>query len=129
MAAFTFKQNERLKSRKQIQSLFKEGKSIRVFPVRMVWIRLPEQTAPPSIQAAFSVPRRAFSRAVDRNRIKRQMREAYRLQKNKFLPAQFEGNYIFMFIYMGREKLPSKRIAGAIRKSLKKFSAEISNQP
>jgi ribonuclease P protein component len=78
---FTLGKNERLKQRKFIEQLFKEGKSFSVFPFRIYYLFLEELSSP--LQAGFSASTRNFKKAVDRNRIKRITKEAYRLQKNK----------------------------------------------
>lgn len=78
---FTLSPNERLKSRKIIEQLFKEGRSFSVFPVRVVYLL--KEEAPFGLQAGFSASTRSFKRAVDRNRVKRLLRECYRLQKNE----------------------------------------------
>jgi ribonuclease P protein component len=82
---FTLGNNERLKQRKIIEQLFKEGKSFSVFPFRVYYLFVDELSSP--LQAGFSASTRNFKRAVDRNRIKRITKEAYRLQK-KELNAQ-----------------------------------------
>ncbi len=78
---YTFKKEEKLKSRKTIEQLFKEGKSFSSFPFRVLWKFT--ETAKAPIQTGFAVSSKHFKKAVDRNRIKRLMREAYRLQKNE----------------------------------------------
>ncbi len=79
---FTFKPAEKLKSLKLIGQIFKEGKSFSHFPFRVVYLFSEKDKS--FLRAAFSVSSRNFKKAVDRNRIKRLMREAYRLQKNSF---------------------------------------------
>ena len=76
---FTLKKDERLKRRKIIEQLFSEGRAVTAFPIRVQYKMVDQLTEP--LQAGFSVSSRNFKRAVDRNRIKRLMREAYRLQK------------------------------------------------
>jgi ribonuclease P protein component len=76
---FTLGRNERLKQRKFIEQLFKEGKSFSVFPFRVYYLFPKELSSP--LQAGFSASTRNFKKAVDRNRIKRIAKEAYRLQK------------------------------------------------
>ncbi|MDP4283898.1 MAG: ribonuclease P protein component [Bacteroidota bacterium] len=100
---FTLKAHERLKSRKIIQQLFKEGKSFSNFPLRVIFLETENQLS--CLQAGFSVSTRHFKKAVDRNRIKRIMRESYRLQKNS-LQIELEENHknlAVFFIYTGKE--------------------------
>jgi ribonuclease P protein component len=73
---FTFHKQERLCGSSQVDRLFQEGnRQISVFPVRLVWLR----TDTPGIRVLISAPKRKFHHAVDRNHIKRQIREFYRL--------------------------------------------------
>lgn len=100
---YTFKKEEKLKSRKAIEQLFKEGQTFSNFPFRILW-KYNEKMAG-SLQAGFAVSSKHFKKAVDRNRIKRLIREAYRLQKNELqtrLTAQ-EKQLIVFFIYIGNE--------------------------
>jgi ribonuclease P protein component len=99
---FTFGKQEKLKSRKLIEKLFDEGKSVKKFPVRLVYLQS-SHTSDFPVQAAFSVPKRNFKRAVDRNRIKRLLREAYRHQKNT-LYDELQKPYIFMFTFIGKKE-------------------------
>jgi ribonuclease P protein component len=70
---------EKLKSRKTIQQLFKEGKTYSDLPLRILYLDSKEDLD--YLKAAFSVSTKNFKKATDRNRIKRLMRESYRLQK------------------------------------------------
>lgn len=82
MSRYGFSKKERLKSRKQIDGLFAGGKSYHAFPVRMAYrlFATPEGEQP-GLLVGVSAPKRHFKKAVHRNRIKRLLREAYRLQK------------------------------------------------
>ena len=100
---YTFKKDEKLKSRKAIEQLFSGGKSFSNFPFRVLWNFNETSTAP--LQTGFAVSSKHFKKAVDRNRVKRLMREAYRLQKNELqeqLKEQQKHLAVF-FIYVGNE--------------------------
>jgi len=122
MKQYTYSKSERLKSRKQIQTLFKKGKSITQYPVRVVFYFVPQQSNINCL-AGFSVSKKHFSNAVDRNRIKRQMREAYRLQKPHLvanIPEQLQLQ--LMFIYIGRQKSSSIKIGSQLNLIIKQLS-------
>lgn len=117
----TFGKNEKLKSKKIIEQLFKEGKSVSNNRFTLVYLQHPLNTFYPA-QAGFSVPKKYFKQAVDRNRIKRLMRESYRLHKNEWYAqlAEQKKQFAIMFIYKG-DKLPSwqqvsKSIAACLTK-------------
>ena len=99
----TLGKQERLKSKKLIEKLYTEGDSIKTFPLRMVYV----QTAPTSdfpCQVGFSVAKKNYKLAVDRNRLKRLMRETYRLQK-QIVYNNLDEPYVFMISYIGREEI------------------------
>lgn len=100
---FTFTAEEKLKSKKLIEQLFKEGKSVSTNGFTLVYLVRPLRTFYPA-QAGFSVPKRNFKHAVDRNRIKRLMREAYRLNKLPFYEKLAAGQkqLAVMFVYKGK---------------------------
>lgn len=103
--SFSLKKEERLKSQKVIEQLFKTGQSFGQFPLRVVWLEREKSYGDSPVQFAVSVPKKKFKRATDRNQIKRLMREAYRLQKSRFydrLPEPME-QLAMMVIYTGRE--------------------------
>ena len=111
---YTLGKEERLKSRKAIEQLFKEGKSFPIFPFRVLYILRQYQpsitnqqvaTTHARLKAGFTISSRHFKKAVDRNRVKRLMREAYRLQKNELqlLPELNKNTLTLFFIYVGKE--------------------------
>lgn len=104
---FTLGKNERLKSRKQIEQLFKSGQRFISPPFRVFYsfqtIQQPNSIC--SLQAGFGASSRNFKTAVERNRIKRLTKEAYRLQKNTLQDELKEQNRKLnvFFIYTGKE--------------------------
>ena len=100
---FTLGKNERLKSRKIIDQVFNEGKSITVFPLKVHYLFCATLTDP--LQAGFTVSSRQFKRAVDRNRIRRLLREGYRLQKSTLHQTleQNKQQLALFIIYLGKE--------------------------
>ena len=103
---FTLGKDERLKSRKQIEQLFSDGKRFNLssFRVFYLFVARPNVAGAP-LQAGFAAGSRNFKTAVDRNRIKRLIREAWRLQKNELkaqLAQQKKGLNVFL-IYTGKE--------------------------
>lgn len=111
---------ERLKSRKQIDTLFKTGKKITLAPFRLLY-RI--ETGNGKIKAGFTVSSKNFPKAVDRNRIKRLCRECYRVQ-NKELKNRISDNrkQIFLFfVYTERELLTYEGISRAVKQILDKL--------
>ena len=99
----TLAKHERLKSRKLLEQLFREGTTFFVHPFKVYYKIIGDVTHP--VQAGFGVSARTFKKAVERNRVKRLTREAYRLQKNnlqQMLEANGKNKAVF-FLYTGKE--------------------------
>jgi ribonuclease P protein component len=137
---FTLGKDERLKSRKQIEKLFAEGKSFAVNPFRVYFLfngTLNAQRSIPiairiHVQFGVGVSAKNFKRAVDRNRIKRLTREAWRLQKKelseKIKTTQKQLNVFF--IYTAKElpdfTIVKDKVAVALKKLADKIDENIS---
>ncbi len=124
----TFKKHERLKKQTEIDRLFKEGHSFFQYPYRWVWMEsdLPEKSQP--VQLGVSVSKRKFKLAVDRNRVKRLMREAWRLHKHNLYDHFPEGKkVVLMLIYSVKEQLEYQTIENGTKRGMKKLVKEIEN--
>lgn len=119
--SFRFPKKEKLKSRKLIELLFAEGRAITRFPLRLLYLEteLPKDT---QVQATVTVSRKAFRNAVARNRVKRLMRESYRLNK-ALVFNNIEGNFAFLFLYLGKEMPTFKEVERSMQSLLKNFIA------
>ncbi|MCB4798258.1 ribonuclease P protein component [Neotamlana laminarinivorans] len=116
----TYPKNEKLKSKTLIDELFNSGKSVSSYPLRLVYL---PTTFKENIQAktGVSVSKRNFKTAVARNRIKRLMREAYRLNKPDIF-NNLSTPHAFMILYIGKE-IPNFNLVNTKMKQLfEKFS-------
>ncbi|RMG77911.1 MAG: ribonuclease P protein component [Bacteroidetes bacterium] len=124
MGRYCFKKAERLKSYKIIEQLFaRKGKSFGMYPLRVIWLETPLPHPEARIQFALSVPRRSFPKAVHRNRIRRRIREAWRLNKHRLyekMPP--DRQFAFMVIYTAKEPLSFSEIEAGMRRLIRKFS-------
>ena len=99
----TLGKQERLKSKKLIEKLYAEGDSVKTFPLRMMYVQTAHTSEFPC-QVGVSVAKRNYKLAVDRNRLKRLMRETYRLQK-QIVYNNLDKPYVFMISYIGKEEI------------------------
>jgi ribonuclease P protein component len=101
----TLQKNERLKSRKLIEQLFSEGKKFVINPYRVFYILEKKEQA--LLQFGVGVSSRNFKKAVDRNRVKRLIKESYRLQKNLLQDKIKDENYqLNIFVIYTAKELP-----------------------
>ena len=98
---FTFHIKERLKSQKIIEKLFLQGKSVTVYPLKLLYLETAHWDGA-KIKMGVSVSKRYFKKAVDRNRIKRLIREAFRLNKEEYF-NNIPTSYALMILYIGKD--------------------------
>jgi len=120
-----FKKEERLCNKRLINALYQSGSSFILYPFKVVYHATDELGVP--AQVLISVPKRRFKRAVDRNLLKRRIREAFRLQKNSLLyPFLGEGHILLSIQYIGKTieeyDLIFKRMTGLFLKLQDEYS-------
>ena len=121
---FTFPKKEKLKSQKLIEKLFLEGKAVTAFPLRMLYLRTDFEDGT-KIKTGVSVSKRNFKKAVDRNRIKRLLREAYRLNKPEYF-NNITTSYAFMILYLGKDDTDFDTVNSKMKIVFKTFLEKIS---
>ncbi|GAA4891911.1 ribonuclease P protein component [Flaviramulus aquimarinus] len=122
----TYPKKEKLKSKKRIDLLFSEGQSVSAFPLRLVYM---PTTFEGSVIAktGVSVSKRNFKTAVDRNHIKRLLREAYRLNKADFF-NNLTTQHAFMILYIGKDKPTFAQVETRMKNLFEKFLDKISKK-
>lgn len=120
---YSFPKHSRLCGQIRIQQLYKEGKRFVCWPLRVTYQPVTDDQSPVTNQVLVWAPKSLFKHAVDRNHLRRLMREAYRL--NQHLLTQ--GNYQIAFNYMDKEPHDYATIEKAVRKALKKINGTTPN--
>lgn len=118
--AYTYSKKDKLKSRKLIEKLFSEGQSVAAYPLRMVYLKVNIEDGV-GAKTGVSVSKRNFKKAVQRNHIKRLMREAYRYHKNSYFSNSSNG-FALMLLYIGKEIPDYALVEKKMQQLLKKFS-------
>ena len=124
-APATFQKRERVVSEKLIDELFNGGHShsLAAFPLRVIYMKSEHQDGQPPVQVLISVPKKRFHHAVDRNRVKRQIREAYRRQKSlladKVPPTQI---LVIAFVWLSDQLQPSAEIDRRVKNLLERMA-------
>ena len=119
MNSRTFKKEERLSKQKEIDLLFEKGASFIVYPLRIVYVEKPPVSGTEAA-VLVSVPKKRFKQAVKRNRVKRLIREAYRLNKQTLLQSlrEKEKGLLIGFLFVGNELPKWKVVEAAVVKAL-----------
>jgi ribonuclease P protein component len=120
---FTYGAQEKLKSKKAIEQLFVEGNSVSSYPFRMVFLKKEHASQFP-IKLGISVAKRKVNKAVGRNRIKRIIREVYRINKSDFSNG-LEDQYIAMLLFLDGKEWDQEALTGKIKKLAFKFHDKI----
>lgn len=122
---FTFDKNERLSGTKRIDTLFKEGKSFISYPLRVIYL-IHEQSSEAKCSILVSVPKKRIKKAVQRNIIKRLIRESYRLNKTLIDNSSTNERSIDVaFVYVKDTLSEFSGIQKAMQKALIQISKHI----
>ena len=125
---FTYGKDDKLKSRKVIESLFSGGHSFTVYPLKVLYkIESSEQGV---LQAGVAVSKRLFKKAVDRNHVKRLLRESYRIQKKdlkELVKSEQLSVYLF-FIYLDKTKTTFDVLSQTINKCLDRVQQKLKDE-
>ncbi len=121
----TLTKDERLRKKQIIEDLFSTGKTFHIYPFTVVWKNTEHDSVSPA-QVLFSVSKKKFRKAVDRNKIKRLLREAYRKNKDHlYKTLNKSGNKcVFAIVYTGNEILPYIEIEQKIISVLKRLTID-----
>lgn len=114
-----YSKTEKLKSKKLIDQLFNEGKSISTFPLRLVYLKTKFE-GNLKVKTGVSVSKKHFKNATDRNRIKRLLREVYRTNKASYF-NNITTQYTFMILYIGNNKPSFNELEQTMNELFEKF--------
>ena len=123
----TLSKSDRLTSGVAISQIYDKGKHLNDYPFKIVWLKEPGEAG---LKVVFSVPKRKFKRAVDRNQIKRKLREAYRKHKHDCQKAtESKNTRVSLFlIYLGKDIPQSEIVDDKIILLLNRLTKEITNK-
>jgi ribonuclease P protein component len=129
MSLFSFRKDEILRKKKLIDRLFAEGSTFYIFPFKIFWLALPLDTSNPA-QILITVGKRSFKNATDRNRVKRQIREVYRVHKHELYDnlVKVQQNCILGIIYTTNLHLPTVELEIKIKAVLKRLFSELNKK-
>jgi len=116
---FKYSKKDKLKSKKLIEQLFTEGKAVTAYPLKLVYLKT-EFTDGSLLKTGVSVSKRLHKTAVSRNKIKRLLREAYRLNKPLYFNNSSES-YTFMILYLSKDGTTFDKLDHRMKLLFKKF--------
>ena len=126
MSAPTFKKKERIVSNLLIETLFGKGhsQSLSAYPLRAVYIQTEHSEGCAPVQILISVPKKRFKHAVDRNRVKRQIREAYRHHKQILEGTVAEGKQLLIaFIWLADRHYQTQEVEKRVVNILQRMAS------
>lgn len=117
---YTLSKEERLSWKRYIDLLFEKGQSFVAFPLRVVYLPMEEAMSAP-VSILISVSKKKFKRAVKRNLVKRQVREAYRVRKYELIEPLVAKNkgMLIAFLYIDKEIRPFADLEKAMNKAIR----------
>ena len=125
----TFRKEERICRKTEIDKLFNRGgsRSMAAFPVRLVYLKTDAEAGVPDVRVLVSVSKKCFKRAVKRNRVKRQLREAFRLNKS-ILYEQLEQQEGIALIWIDDKLWPTSEVEKKVVNLMHRLSEKIERQ-
>ena len=122
----TFPKNERLSWKRHIDRLFQEGASFVVFPLRVIYLPIDKDDSDASVSMLVSVAKKRLKHAVNRNYIKRRVRESYRLRKHDLMCLYSEKNkkLLLAFLYLDNTNSSFEKIDRAMTKVIQTIQAK-----
>ncbi len=116
---FKYSKKDKLKSKKLIEQLFNEGKAVTVYPLRLIYLKTEFEDGS-VLKTGVSLSKRLHKTAVSRNKMKRLLREAYRLNK----PLYFNNSstsYAFMILYLSKDGMTFDEVNDKMKRLFDKF--------
>ena len=124
--SFKYSKKDKLKSKKLIEQLFNDGKAVTVYPLRLVYLKT-EFEDNSTLKTGVSVSKRLHKTAVARNRIKRILREVYRLNKPLYINNS-SSSFAFMILYLSKDGTTFDKLNDSMKLLFQKFIDKTSNE-
>jgi ribonuclease P protein component len=121
----TFRKEERISNQKEIDRLFAQGSSFLTYPLRVVYVKK-KPFSGADVSILVSIPKKRFKQAVKRNRLKRLVRESYRLHKQPLIQflQEKEAGLLIAFLFIGKDLCEYKTIETAVVQALDKLKGK-----